>query len=82
MNRLAPRAASPAVPRGKPRPVPHGWHLTDVREGDVAWDELAYKRILSRAFQRRLPISLHSVLPQQKLRARRSFCLQNYLLFS
>lgn len=45
MNQLALSQHHPQSLEGKPGLVFHGGRLMDVREGDVAWDEFAYKRI-------------------------------------
>lgn len=60
VNRLALSQHRLQSPGGKPGPVFHGGRLMDVREDDMAWARVQmYSN--SRAFQRRLPISLHSV---------------------
>lgn len=60
VNRLALSQHRLQSPGGKPGPVFHGERLMDVREDDMAWARVQmYSN--SRAFQRRLPISLHSV---------------------
>ena len=84
MNRLALSQHRLQSLGGKPGPVFHGGRLMDVREDDMAWARVQMY-FNSGAFQRRLPISLHSVPAVTETAGQTIFfffCLQNYLFFT